>query len=149
MRHIPLLTSLILCTLAGPVLAEPAKESSIRELMEITGAARMGDQIVEQMTNQLRGVMQDVPQSFWDALIEEADGEELIQSAIPIYQKYLTEEDIQAINAFNRTPTGRKLISVQPQIMQESLLLGQKWGQEVAARAMAKAGESAPVSPPE
>ncbi len=140
MRHLFAFTAVIMASMS--VFAEPAKESSIRELMEITGAARMGDQIVEQMTNQLRGVMQDVPPSFWDALVEEADAEELIQNAIPIYQKYLTEEDIQTINAFNRTPTGRKLIAVQPQIMQESLLLGQKWGQEVAARAMARAGKT-------
>ena len=68
----------------------------------------------------------------------EVDADEMIEMVIPIYQKYLTEEDIQAINAFYNTPEGKKLIRVQPAIVQESVQAGQQWGEELARRVIEK-----------
>jgi len=36
--------------------------------------------------------------------------DELLDAMVPIYQKYLTHSDIQAINEFYGSPTGRKLL---------------------------------------
>jgi len=39
----------------------------------------------------------------------------------PLYDKYFTEEDLQAMIDFYKTPTGKKTISVMPQLLQESM----------------------------
>jgi len=57
---------------------------------------------------------------------------------IPIYQKHFTEAEIQAINDFYQTPAGKKLIKEMPDIMQESFVIGQQWGQDIAQKMVTK-----------
>ena len=57
---------------------------------------------------------------------------------IPIYQKHLTQEDIAALNKFYDSPAGKKMIKVQPLIMQESMAVGQAWGQKIAQEVINK-----------
>jgi hypothetical protein len=51
---------------------------------------------------------------------------------VPIYDQYLTHEDIKGLVAFYESPLGAKLLSVMPQMSQESMLAGQTWGREFA-----------------
>ena len=78
------------------------------------------------------------PETFWVDIMTEIDGSEIVNMVIPVYQKYLTEEDVIALNSFYDSPVGRKLIRVQPSIMQESMVIGQQWGQKLAHEIMAK-----------
>lgn len=57
---------------------------------------------------------------------------------MPVYQKYLSQEDIEVMNAFYNSSTGKKLVKIQPAIMQESMQLGQQWGKDVARKIMMK-----------
>ncbi len=57
--------------------------------------------------------------------MKEINPEQINALVIPIYQKYLNEEDVQKINAFYETPTGQKLLKVQPKIARESMQAGQ------------------------
>ena len=78
---------------------------------------------------------------FWEGFRAEIDTEELIRMTIPIYDKHLTHEEIRGLIAFYQTPLGAKLIEKLPAIAQDSMLVGMKWGEEVAERAMAKLEE--------
>lgn len=53
---------------------------------------------------------------------------------IPIYDKYYTADEINKLIEFYQKPLGKKLISVMPQIMQESMQTGQAWGEEVGKK---------------
>lgn len=119
-------------------LAEPAKKESVDMLMEATGAGDLSAQMIAQMLPAIQNMVPDAPPAFWDTFKQELDANELMSMIVPVYQKHLSEEDIQAILAFYRTPAGKKLISVQPAIMQESMMVGQQWGQEVFMRAKQK-----------
>lgn len=123
-------------------VAEPAKAESIRQLMRLTGAGELGKQVFQQMLPALKNMAPDAPPAFWDDIVEEINVSEMEEMVVPIYQKYLSEEDIQAINAFYGTPAGKKLIQVQPSIIQESMLAGQQWGQNLAMEVMRKYQES-------
>ena len=53
----------------------------------------------------------------------------------PLYDKYYTLDDLKAINAFYASPTGQKVLTSLPQIMQESMKIGQEWGAKIGAQA--------------
>ena len=128
----------VLIGMSMPSFSEPASQSSVKQLMQKVGAGDMSVQMMNQMIPALKQMIPDAPETFWTDFVAELDAGEMEDLIIPIYQKYLTEEDVVAINSFYDSLAGMKLISVQPKIMQESMIIGQQWGQEIAARVIAK-----------
>ena len=64
---------------------------------------------------------------------------DLIEKIIPVYDKYYTIEDLKAINAFYETSAGQKVLSALPQLMQETLKIGEEWGQKIGQEAAEEA----------
>lgn len=129
----------LLC--AGPARAQQAqgedaaaKRQDIRRLLEMTGAARIGQQVLAQMMEMFKKGSPEVPQSFWDQAAKEFDATAMIELTVPIYEKHLTHEDVKGLIAFYDSPLGRKMTSVMPAIAQESMAAGQQWGMEIAQR---------------
>lgn len=119
-------------------IAEPASKQSVKMLMERTGAGNMGVQMMNQMLPALKKMVPNAPEKFWTDVLAEMNADQIVEMIIPVYQKHLTEQDITEINAFYNTSAGKKLIRAQPAIMQESMMLGQKWGQETARKVINK-----------
>lgn len=119
--------------------AEPATEKSIRELMEVSGAGNMGIQIINGMMAPLKKAVPKAQDTFWDEFMKEVNADELINITVPIYQKHYSEEDIQAILAFYKSPVGRRMVSSMPVVMQEAMQAGQQWGRKIGERALEKA----------
>lgn len=61
----------------------------------------------------MKGVMEDVRAVL--------PIEEMLEAVIPIYQRHFTSEEVNAIIAFQTSPVGKKVVSLQPAMMQESL----------------------------
>jgi len=123
-------------TFAGTAYSQagssPEKLTDIRKLMNLTGAGEIGDQVVEQMMYAMRMSAPDAPAEFWDEIRQGIHPEELVELNVPIYDKYLSHEDIKAIIAFYQSPVGAKFLSVLPNIAQESYQAGGRWGNELA-----------------
>ncbi|MCP4274395.1 MAG: DUF2059 domain-containing protein [Gammaproteobacteria bacterium] len=119
-------------------VAETASKKSVKMLMERTGAGNMGVQMMNQMLPALKKMVPDAPEKFWTDVMAEMNANQIIELVIPVYQKHLTEQDIKEIIAFYNSAAGKKLIRVQPAIMQESMALGQQWGQETARNVINK-----------
>ncbi len=49
-----------------------------------------------------------------------------------VYAREFTEEELANLNAFYQSPTGQKMISRQPIIVQFMQTVGQQWGQNIA-----------------
>lgn len=124
--------------LSLPILAEPAKPESVQKLMDISGAGALGEMMMSQMMPALKQSIPEATEEFWQDVAAEMNFDQLITSIIPVYQQHLSEEDIQAILEFYNTPAGKKLISSQPAIMQQSMQIGQQWGQSVFIKVMEK-----------
>jgi hypothetical protein len=125
----------LLC--AGPAMSQAgnaAKQQDIRKLMELTGAAKVGQQIAAQMIPMFKQSNPQVPQKFWDDVMKEFDTKSMIDLVVPIYDKHLTHDDVKGLIAFYQSPLGRKMTSVMPQIAQESMQVGQQWGMQIAQR---------------
>ncbi len=124
-----------------PLFAEPAKPESIRLMMKKTGAVNIGEEMMKHMLPSLKQLSPNAPESFWKEIMTEMDMSDAIELLVPIYQKHLTEQDVQAINRFYDTDAGKRLIKANPKIMEESMAVGQKWGREVAEKVIKKLKE--------
>ncbi len=127
---------IILLLFVSPfTFAETPSKESVVKLIKLTGADKMGDLMLDQMIPAMRQGMPNAPEGFFTEFRKEAKVSDLIEMVIPIYQKYLTQSDVEQLNTFYATDVGQKLIKMQPMLMQESMQVGQEWGKAAAQRA--------------
>lgn len=120
---------------------EQEKVNKIKELIVLTGEENALEQTLYQMLPLMKSQMPQVPQQFWDTFMAELNINEIGSKLIPIYSKYLTTEDIEGLIKFYKTPLGRKMIAVSPEIRRESMKVGQQYGAEAGKRALQKLEE--------
>ena len=137
----------VLCVLGGAARAqsttqarepETQKQKDIRKLLKITGSGELGTQVMGQMLGNMKKAMPQVPEKFWADFMKEVHTEELIDMIVPVYDRNLTQGDITELIRFYESPTGKKFVSVLPKITQESMVVGEKWGRELAMKVMTK-----------
>ena len=133
-----LLTALI----AGTAQAQTPSEESVRQLMRQTGAGEVGKQVLNQLMPALHQAVPDMPDKFWQELFAQIDEDALIDMIVPVYQKHLTQSDVDAANAFFGSAAGQKFANSQSAILGESMQLGTVWGRQIAERALAEANEN-------
>ena len=123
------------------------KMDAIDELLDVTGASKMGElfgnAFVQQMTMALKQTNPQVDPRAFQILEDEimtVIREEMINNhalnkiSYPIYHKYLTLADINALIDFYNSPVGKKVISVMPQITQEAMQGGQQLAQSIGPK---------------
>jgi hypothetical protein len=112
------------------------KRKEIEKMLQLTGVEKLMFQMKTQMISGLKAGMAEVPESFWEKVQEKMDTRELLEKIIPLYDKYYTTEDLKAVNAFYESPAGQRVLSTSPQIMQESMEIGQEWAKQAAEEAV-------------
>ena len=58
--------------------------------------------------------------------------DEIIDKVAGIYARNFTAAELREVTAFYRGPTGQKFVQKLPGVMQESLVVGQQFGQQIA-----------------
>lgn len=140
-----LLTTAVFIGLSFSAMAQtpeidPAKKAEINKMLELTGMNKLMDQMVDQMiaSFQTNTATQDISKEFWTKFRTKVDTKELIEKMIPIYDKHYSLEDLKVVNEFYATPTGQRLLQSMPVVMQESMAIGQAWGQELGQQVIAE-----------
>lgn len=131
---------------AEPAKIDPAKEADIRRLLELTGTKNLMVQNMNSMQENLRPLMTNSlpPGNYREKLVDlfltkfrsKADPAHMIDIAVQLYDKYLSQEDIKGLIQFYQTPVGQKAISILPRLLAELVQSGQQWGQEVGRETM-------------
>lgn len=125
-----------------PAGISATQEADIRQLLQMTGVTATVTQQMSQMAEQLSPVVErslppgqrrhEIAQAFTTKFRARSNSEALTQLMIPIYAKYLTDDDVKSLLRFYRTPAGQRLLKVMPQMMKEAGEAGQDWGTKVA-----------------
>ena len=131
-----LAATLLLALFVQVAAAAPATEQSVRKLMEVTGAADAGMQVLNGMLPALRQMAPNAPEEFWSEFMAEIDPDAMVDLIVPMYQRHYSEEDVQAAIDFYTSPAGKRFIAKQGVVMQESMQAGQQWGEQIARRAI-------------
>lgn len=125
---------------------DPEKEAAIRKLFEIQGTRKSMEQVFAGMSENMKPSLAKMlpPGEYQDKLIplffekfqSKLKTDDLLDLIVPIYDKYLSKEDIDGLAQFYQTPLGKKLNSVLPQLTVEIQTTAMNMGQELGRRAM-------------
>ena len=125
---------------------EEAKKADIRQLLEITGAANLATQTMDDMEKTMRPMIAGAlpPGEYRDKLVDlffekfraKRSPEHLMDIIVPIYAKYYSDDDIKELIAMYQTPIGRKMLNTLPQIAAESQAAGKAWGEQIGRESM-------------
>jgi|SRR5688572_17999836 len=132
--------TLLSATTARAQVARPTgpKADDIRKLLVMTGSAQLGAQVMAQLMQSMKKAMPNVPERFWADFQKEVRTDELIDLIVPVYDRHLSHDDVKALIKFYETPSGKKFVSVLPQITQESMAAGENWGRGLAERVISR-----------
>lgn len=125
---------------------DPAKEADIRRLMDLAGTKLLVIQMMDGMEKSIKPLMMNSfpPGEYREKLIDlflskfhsKAVPQQLLDMAVPAYDKYYTHEEIKGLIQFYETPVGQKLASVQPKMSGELQEAGRKWGEGLGRDSM-------------
>jgi hypothetical protein len=119
---------------------DPAKETAIRHLLEITGGAKEGENINEGMTGRVKEVMTralpaDQLPKFMDTFTQKftasAPPSAVTDAVVKIYAQHFSLEDIQGITKFYESPVGQRMVKEMPDVARDSQSVGMQMGQKV------------------
>ena len=125
---------------------DPAKEADIRRLMDVMGAKMVVKEMMDGMEKSLKPMMANSlpPGDYRDKLVDlffekfhsKADLQQLVDMAVPGYDKYLADDEIKGLIVFYQTPLGRRALEVLPKLSLELQSQGAKWGQDLGRQCM-------------
>ena len=109
--------------------------TTLEKMMNLSGALEVSKTMVPQMVSMMKQASPGTADAFWDdfaAKWKTKFADRMVELYVPIYQKYLTIDDLKDLIAFYETPIGKKLAEATPKMTMEGMQLGQKIGMEMA-----------------
>jgi len=110
------------------------KRKEIDRMLNLVGMQALADQMMQQMVASFRSTLKDVPADYWDNFPKKFNASEFLERIVPLYDKYYSLEDLRAVNEFYSSKAGQRILKTLPQIMQESMAIGETWGRELGER---------------
>lgn len=107
---------------------------SLKKMFKASGTEESYQAAIKQMFAMFKEQSPNVKASIWDEFENEflhTSINELVEMLAPVYKKYMTIEDIEAMIKFYETPVGQKYAKSTPLIMRESMEIGQQWGARI------------------
>jgi len=130
----------------GAAAMDAEKRANIEALLKDTGMVtnmnRIIDLLVPQIIGNLKKSNSEINHGIWNEFTDICTEEmkrslpELEEPIIAIYDANFSADEIKQLVAFYQSPVGRKIVVQLPQLMQQSIAMGQSWGQQAGARAV-------------
>ena len=119
----------------------PEALAAAKELIVTTRSAEQFKTLLPIIMNGLKpAIVQNRPQveKDYDAIMPImmkaaiARVDVLIEQIAGLYAKFFTADELRQLTAFYRGPVGQKFLQIMPRIMQDSMTIGQKFGESIA-----------------
>jgi hypothetical protein len=119
---------------------DPERLAAAEEMMEASRVDRQFAQVIPLLLDRLkesfsrvaperRAIIENVFEQMQSKFVRRRS--ELLDQIAVLYAQRLEAAEMRAVAEFYRSLVGSKLIDVQPEIMQESILAGQRWGARI------------------
>jgi len=132
----------VLLALSSAAYCAPPREDSVDTLLTVTKAEKLLDTMFEnaeqamrqsisasvqseRLTAEQRRVLDASPAKFAKILREEMAWDKMHPLYVQIYQETFTQEEIDGLIAFYKSPTGAAFVEKMPIVMQKSMTLAQ------------------------
>lgn len=141
-----LFTTLLLClTLAFATQAQTSVDkeyqAAVTKMLEVSNSLEAMKQMAPQIVAMVKQQAPAAPQEFWDEMEKTmlTMYDEIVKAIIPVYQKYLTLQEIQGVIKFYESPVGKKLAQSNTQIAMETMPIAQQIGMQTMQKLMENA----------
>jgi uncharacterized protein len=143
-RLLLVLAAMALLALGRPAQSQTASAEATAAARELIEVMRVTDQfkvLMPMVMQQLKpAIVQGRPQveRDYDAIVPqmltaaEARMGELTGALAAVYATHFTADELRQVMAFYRGPVGQKFLQIMPKIMQDSMTIGQKFGESIA-----------------
>jgi hypothetical protein len=125
---------------------DPMKEADIRNLLEVVGTRQLANQMMQSMLSTMKPMLMNAlpPGEYREQLIElffakfqtKYGDQQIVDLAVPVYDKYFSDEEIKELTKFYATPLGKKTIEVLPKVVADLQAAGAKSGREAGRQSM-------------
>lgn len=132
---------MVLVTMVGQA---QTLDQKIERLLEAQKAVEAFQDLAANLVVEQKEQYDDINPAFWDSLLSEiaTDGDDqLMARMVPIYRDRYTVEEIDYLLDFYTSDIGLSIQKKSTPIKQMMTDTGVKWGEEIAARILAKAQE--------
>lgn len=136
-------TFILAAAISIPAFAQPASNQSVKELLKITKSEQLLGQMSQQMNSMMHSSMEKITQGkklttkqelaminyaqeLGKIMQEELTWAKLEPDMIKIYAEEFTQEEIDGMLQFYKTPVGQSMIDKMPIVMQKSMQVGYK-----------------------
>ena len=136
---------LVLGVTLGIKCSEPKDyKATLKEMLVVSGSDKTFEMVVPQMIEMMKPPLPQVTGVFREEMEKEMKNtafNDLVDMLVPIYQEYLTQEDLEEVIKFYQSPAGKKLGSSAPHISMATMQAGQQWGMKLGQKIQAKLQE--------
>ena len=139
--RITLTAALILFCFCNAFSQSPEKSEMILKYLDAAGTTKIFNTMMDIFIETYKKSYSSVDTTFWNEFRKELTADGLIQLMLPVYDKYLTDKDLDALITFYTSPAGKKLAEVQPLMVRESMEAGAAWGKSVGLKVMERLKE--------
>lgn len=146
-------TLILSATICMPAFAQQASKESVKELLKITKSEQLIDQMSEQMNMMMSSSIEQMTQGqnlttkqelaiinysqeLAKIMQQDLTWAKLEPDMIKIYTEEFTQQEINGMLEFYKTPVGQSTINKMPIIMQKSMQIGYKQMNEVTPKIM-------------
>ncbi len=133
---------------AAPAAAPSASAVAVaREVVVASGAAASFENIVPGFVEQAKAMIQQSNPDLGPQLKEigaavlpdfRSRSEDLVGFIATAYASRFSEDELKKLLAFYRSPEGQKLVKTMPQVLEESYIRSQEWGQALSRDILAR-----------
>jgi hypothetical protein len=145
MKKIIFLVSFILLTGSFSFAQDNTSyKSTLSKMMEASGSQNAYKAVIKQSIIMFKQQKSEIPAEFWTEFeqnLTKSSFDHLLDMIFPIYQKYMSEQDLKDLIAFYQSPIGKKLAEKTPFIAADSMQAGQEWGKKLAEDILKKIQE--------
>lgn len=143
-RILFVLAAVALLAFGRPAAAQTAAPDATAAAKELVEAMRATDQLkvlMPMLMQQLKpAIAQGRPEveRDYDAMVPQmlaavdARMGEFTGAIAVLYASHFTADELRQLTAFYRGPVGQKFLLIMPKIMQDSMTIGQKFGESIA-----------------
>lgn len=134
--------SAALCLTAQP--AASAKDAKIEELFKVTKVDQLQDQVVDQMRGilanmfdqpgvpaEVRAYRKELEDEVFVLIKKRINWQDMKPQFLKVYSEVLTDEEVDSLLAFYKTPGGTALLQKMPVLMKRGMEIGQSQMKDV------------------
>jgi hypothetical protein len=120
-------------------LSKMSNEELARKMMELTGGAKLAQQVMQSMGETLQK-MPGMPSGFMAKLVANAKPDDLINLLVPIYVRNYDRDTMIGAIRYYQSDVGKSLIKHLPDVTRESSVAGKGWGRELVEKTLKEMG---------